>query len=109
MTPPDPPMLTFPLALVTIIAEPVLEERLTAELRRLGATGFTITDSRGEGSRGIRTSDPPGQSIRLEVVASEPLADRILTRLAEGYFPHYAVIAWMVPARVVRGEKYLDG
>ena len=44
-------MQTVTLTLVTIIAEPVLEEMLTRELRHLGARGFTVTESRGEGSR----------------------------------------------------------
>jgi nitrogen regulatory protein P-II 2 len=99
-------MLTVPLCVVTIVAEPVLEERLIADIRLAGARGYTITGSHGEGSRGIRASDPPGVSIRIEVIASDDVADRLLTRLAERYFQHYAVIAWMTPARVVRGEKY---
>lgn len=99
-------MHTTPLSLVTIVAEPVLEDRLVHDLRRLGATGYTITDARGEGSRGVRASDPPGVSIRVEVAASPEVTDRILELLASEYFPHYAVIAWLSEARVVRGEKY---
>lgn len=100
-------MHTTPLSIITIIAEPVLEDRLVHDLRRLGASGYTISDTRGEGSRGVRASDPPGVSIRIEVVASPEVTDRILDRLAAEYFPHYAVIAWLSEARVVRGEKYL--
>lgn len=100
-------MHTIPLSLVTIIAEPVLEDRLVHDLRRLGASGYTITDSRGEGSRGVRASDPPGVSIRIEVAAGAEVTDRILEMLAADYFPNYAVIAWLTEARVVRGEKYL--
>lgn len=100
-------MHTIPLSLVTIIAEPVLEDRLVHDLRRLGASGYTITDSRGEGSRGVRASDPPGVSIRIEVAAGAEVIDRILEMLAADYFPNYAVIAWLTEARVVRGEKYL--
>ena len=43
-------MNTTPLKMIVIVAEPVLEARLVAELRDLGATGCTITDGRGEGS-----------------------------------------------------------
>jgi cytochrome c-type biogenesis protein CcmF len=32
------------------------------------AKGFTMTDSRGQGSRGIRASELPGQSERIEVM-----------------------------------------
>ena len=40
-------MLTYPFKLVTIIAEPVLEPRITQELRKLGASGFTVVEGRG--------------------------------------------------------------
>jgi nitrogen regulatory protein PII len=100
-------MDTVPLKLVTIVAEPVLEEHLTAELKRLGARGFTVTDSRGEGSRGIRASELPGAGIRIETVVSTEVADRLLAHVAKHYFPNYAVIAYVSTVEVVRGEKYV--
>ena len=54
-------MHTVRLKSVTLVAEPVLEEKLTAKLLELGASGFTLTESRGRGSRGIRASE-----IRME-------------------------------------------
>lgn len=95
------------LRLVTIVAEAILEERLTRELLELGATGFTVTDSHGRGSRGIRTGDIPGTSVRIEVVVSPDVSERVVVRLREAYFPHYAVIAWLTDVDVVRGEKYV--
>jgi nitrogen regulatory protein PII len=95
------------LTMVTIIAEPVLESQLTRELREMGARGFTVTESRGEGSRGIRASDVPGQNVRIEVIVSELVARSVLTHVATHYFPHYAVIAFSQAVEVVRGEKYV--
>lgn len=100
-------MHTVPLKLVTIVAEPVLEEQLVELLHRLGARGHTVTDSRGAGSRGMRASDPPGGGIRIEVVVGPAVADRILEQVAEQYFPNYAVIAFLSSVEVVRGEKYV--
>ncbi len=95
------------LKLVTIVAESLLEKRLVEEIKRLGAKGYTITPARGEGSRGIRSVDWEGQNIRLETIVSEEVALRILQRLQEEYFPHYAVIAYVENVWVVRGEKYV--
>ena len=100
-------MQTVPLKLVTIVAEPVLEEQLTTELKRLGARGYTVTETRGEGSRGIRASELPGESIRIESVVSAEVADRLLAHVAKLYFPNYAVIAYVSTVEVVRGEKYV--
>jgi len=34
------------------------------------------------------------------------VADRILARVAEAYFPRFAVVAWVEDVEVVRGDKY---
>ena len=98
-----------PLKLVTIVAETVLRERITQRLLDWGATGFTVVESSGRGSRGIRTGDVPGESVRIETLVTRPIAIRILEEVAERYFPNYAVIAWVTEVEVVRGEKYLEG
>lgn len=98
------------LYLVTLVAEPVLEDRLTRDLTAHGATGFTVTEVTGRGTRGIRTGDIPGQNVRIETVVTEAVAERILGRIQEKWFESYAVIAWAHPVQVVRGQKYVaDG
>lgn len=97
------------LKLVTVIAEAVLEERLLEDIRRLGATGYSLTEVRGEGSRGIHASDWEGRNIRVETLVGAATADRILQHLADDYFPFYAVVAYMTDVQVVRGEKYSRG
>ncbi len=100
-------MHTVPLKLVTIIAEPVLEPRITLELRALGATGFTVVDGRGEGSRGLRAAEIPGLNVRIDSIVAPDVADRIIEYIAIHYFATYAVIAYVSDVSVVRGDKYL--
>ena len=100
-------MPTVTLKLVTMIAEPVLEERLTRALRAHGAKGWTVSACRGAGSRGMRVGEVPGDGIRIETVVSAEAAVRILDMVARDYFPSYAVIAWLTDVQVVRGEKYV--
>lgn len=100
-------MQTVPLKRVTIIAEAVLEERIVREVKQLGARGYTITQARGQGSRGVRASEWEGQNIKLESLVSPAVADAVLTHLAEHYFEHYAVVAYVEHVEVVRGEKYV--
>lgn len=100
-------MKHIPLKLVTIVAESVLRDRLPKELMELGASGFTLTQSHGRGSRGLRTGSIPGDSVRIEVVVDAEVEDRILDHLAEKYFDNFAVIAWATDVDVVRGEKYI--
>jgi nitrogen regulatory protein P-II 2 len=99
-------MQTYALKLVTIIAEPVLETRITQELRSLGASGFTVVEGRGEGSRGIHAAEIPGINVRIETVVPPDVAERIVDHLTSTYFADYEVIAYLSDVQVVRGDKY---
>lgn len=99
-------MQTVPLKKVTIVAEAILEDRLIRELRSLGARGYTLSEVRGEGSRGVRASEWEGKNIQLEVLVTAETADRIITRVAERYFEHWAVITWVTDVQVIRGDRY---
>jgi nitrogen regulatory protein P-II 2 len=92
--------------LVTIVAEPVLEEQLVRVLKDLGATGYTITEGRGEGSRALHATALPGEKIRVEVIVRPDVADRMLQRLADQYFENYSMSAWLTEVAVFRGDKY---
>jgi nitrogen regulatory protein P-II 2 len=99
-------MKTKRLTLVTVVAEAVLEPQLCELVKAEGATGFTVTPARGEGSRGLRAG-LDGGNVRVEAIVSDTVGEAIVTRLAERYFANYAVIAWLTEVSVVRGEKYL--
>jgi hypothetical protein len=94
------------LELVTVIAESILEHRLVHEVQAAGATGWTITPARGEGSRGVRAADWEGGNIRLETLCSSDVADRLMAVLERDYFTNYAVVAFRHQVSVLRGEKY---
>ncbi|MBX9929764.1 MAG: hypothetical protein K2X99_12740 [Gemmatimonadaceae bacterium] len=100
-------MQTHPLTVVTVIAEPVLEHRLTSELRALGATGFTVVEGHGEGSQGRHAGEIPGENVRIETIVTDAVADRIVTRFAEAYFDDFAMVVYTTRAHVVRGAKYV--
>ena len=99
-------MRTHSFKLVTIIAEPVLEPRITTELRRMGATGFTVVEGRGQGSRALHAAEIPGINVRIETIVPPEVAERIVEYIARTYFTDYEVIAYCSDVSVVRGEKY---
>ena len=92
--------------LVTIIAEAVLEDRILHDLRQLGARGYTIGTVQGEGTRGVHASEWEGKSLRIETLVSPEPAEKILQHLAAVYFPHFAVVAYVMDVQVVRGAKF---
>lgn len=100
------PMLMHRFKLVTIIAEPVLEPRITQELREFGATGFTVVEGRGEGSRAMHAAEIPGTNVRIETIVPPEIAERILAHVADAYFASYEVIAYLSDVDVMRPDKY---
>lgn len=94
------------LSLVTIVTENLLKEQITDLLRKHGVTGFTISRVDGEGSRGTRASDWEGPNLKIEIIASQTIAEKILSSISDKFFRDYAVIAWLSEVRVLRGDKF---
>lgn len=93
--------------LVTVITEASLERELTRELEALGASGYTITDARGRGERGIRSSSwGHTGNIRIEVICDGELAERLMERLRDKYYAHYAMVLFVHDVEVLRPEKF---
>ena len=95
-----------PRTVVTIVAESALESRLIADLQRAGVPGYTVTPAHGAGVRGQREGDIQGGNVRIETVLTRDKALAVLELLKEKYFSHYACVAWLSDATVVRDEHF---
>lgn len=93
--------------LITIVTEAILEVELCEQLEELGATGYTVTNARGSGHRGIRDAGWSSSSnVRIEVVCNEEVAHRIVRHLRDNYYNDYAMILFESDVRVLRPEKF---
>jgi len=93
--------------LVTVITEANLERDLIRELDALGVAGYTVTDARGRGDKGLRASHwGHSSNIRVEIVCDTPLAELVLTKLREKYYEHYAIVMWVQDVEVLRPDKF---
>ncbi len=93
--------------LLTIVAEAPIEQRIIKDIERLGAHGYTITDARGKGSRGVRNARwESSGNIRVEVVCDAKTADAIALQLKELYYENYAMILFIGDVDVLRPEKF---
>ena len=93
--------------LLTIITEALLENELCEAIDRLGATGYTVTNARGRGSRGVRDAGwTSSGNIRVEVVCSKALSEEIAEYLRSKYYDHYAMIIFESDVRVLRSGKF---
>lgn len=93
--------------LLTIVTEAALEANLTAALKKLGASGYTIVDARGSGSRGVRDAGWSSTgNIRIEVVCDAAVARKIADHLREHFYRDYAMILYLADVTVLRPEKF---
>jgi nitrogen regulatory protein P-II 2 len=93
--------------LLTIVTESILKERLIADLKNVGATGWTLSAAQGEGPRNRRVSEVEGGNIRVEILADPVTIARIWDMLKDSYFSNYAVAAWQSKVQVSRADRYL--
>lgn len=98
-----------PLTLVTIITESLFKEKIRGILREKGATGHTLTNAQGEGSRGSGATDWEGPNIKIETIVTAEVADAILEAISGSYFENHSVIAWTAEVNVLRAEKFVTG
>jgi hypothetical protein len=93
--------------LLTIVTEGVIENALLADLDRLGAKGYTVTDARGRGHRGVRDANwDEAANIRVEVICRRELAESLLLHLRDRYYANYAMVAWLHDVEIMRLEKF---
>lgn len=93
--------------LVTIICEAELEARLAEDVLRLGARGYTVTEARGRGTRGVRDAAwGPSSNVRFEVVCDEPVMAAILEHVRSHYSDDYALVLFASDVQVLRPEKF---
>lgn len=99
-------MTERPFRLVTIVSEPVVSKELVALAKKLGASGFTLSDVRGEGSGGKSSGEVPDEKVKIEIVADEALAEKLMAEVAAHYFKNYSIIIYSSETRVLRPEKF---
>ncbi|MGV8911479.1 MAG: P-II family nitrogen regulator [Rhodoglobus sp.] len=93
--------------LLTVITEAAVESTLVRDLDQLNAHGYTITDARGKGSRGVRDAGwEASGNIRIEVVCEAETAEAIAAYLQEHYYADYAMILFLSDIEVLRPAKF---
>lgn len=93
--------------LVTIVTEAVLETVLLDDLEALGAHGYTVTEARGKGSRGVRAGAwGASANIRVEVVCDDATAQAITAHVRKKYYNDYAMILFACDVDVLRPDKF---
>ncbi len=93
--------------LLTVITESAIEEALLKDLQKLGVSGYTVTDARGRGTRGVRDATwGEVSNIRLEVICARALAETVLNHIQQHYYANYAMVAFLNDVEILRPDKF---
>jgi nitrogen regulatory protein PII len=77
---------TVKIKLVTMVVSSEMLDRLTVALKALGAAGYTSVGVNGHGLHGARTRNAfDSGNVRLEMLVSPAVADKILEHVATQY------------------------
>jgi len=93
---------------ITIITDPLLEPELAQNVVQLGATGYTATECFGAGRQQLASisSGKREARVRIDVIVTLPLADRILNYLSREIVPHYAVTVAVETVEVMQADDF---
>lgn len=101
-----------PAKKLVIITEKLLLKKVAQIIDEVGATGYTVLETGGKGSRNMRSSGQPSVSdttsnIKFEVLTdSRDMAEKISDRVAMEFFNDYSGIAYICDAEVLYGHSF---
>ncbi len=97
---------------LVIVTEKILLKKIAKIIGEAGATGYTVMDTGGKGSRNVRSSGQPivsdtESNIKFEVLTeSREMAEKIADQIAVKFFTDYAGIAYICNAEVLYGNSF---
>lgn len=101
-----------PASKLVIVTEKVLLKKIATIIDEAGATGYTVVDAGGKGSRNVRSSGQPTVSdafsnVKIEVLTeNREMAMKISDEVAVKFFDNYSGIAYICAAEVLSAHKF---
>ena len=101
-----------PAIKLVIVTENLLLKKIVEIIDKAGATGYTVVEAGGKGSRNVRSSGQPSVSstysnIKIEVLAeNRDMAIKISDEVAAQFFDNYAGMAYICEAEVLNSYQF---
>jgi nitrogen regulatory protein PII len=101
-----------PAKKLVIVTEKILLKKIAKIIEESGATGYTVLETGGKGSRNVRSSGQPNVSdteanIKFEVLTdTRDLAEKIADQVAVKFFLDFAGIIYICDAEVLYGHSF---
>jgi nitrogen regulatory protein PII len=101
-----------PAKKLVIVTEKLLLKKIAKIIDAAGATGYTVMETGGKGSRNVRSSGQPSISdtqvnIKIEVLTdSREMAEQISYEVATKYFEDYSGLTYLCDAEVLSAHRF---
>jgi len=93
---------------VVIVTESYILDKLIQALGKLGVRGYTVTGATGKGERGLRLGNGVSslyKNVKVDVITSADIAEKVVTEVVENFFVNYAGIIYLEDVEVVQAKK----
>lgn len=97
---------------LVIVTEKLLLKKITQIIDEAGATGHTVMEAGGRGSRNVRSSGQPSvgdsfSNIKIEVLTpNRDMALKISDEVSARFFDDYAGISYLCAMEVLHDYKF---
>lgn len=101
-----------PASKLVIVTEKLLLKKIAMIIDESGATGYTVVEAGGKGSRNMRSSGQPSVSdttanIKFEILTeNRDMAMQISDRIAAQFFSDYSGLSYICDAEVLSAHKF---
>ncbi|MBF2097669.1 MAG: hypothetical protein IGQ88_04750 [Gloeomargaritaceae cyanobacterium C42_A2020_066] len=101
-----------PAKKLVIITEKILLKKVAKIIEESGATGYTVLETGGKGSRNVRSSGQPNVSdtegnVKFEVLTNDRvMAEKIADEVAVQFFLDFAGMIYICDAEVLYGHSF---
>ncbi|HAN45440.1 MAG TPA: hypothetical protein DCQ32_02685 [Cyanobacteria bacterium UBA8156] len=101
-----------PAKKLVIVTEKILQKKVAKIIEESGATGYTVVESGGKGSRNVRSTGQPSVSdalvnVKFEVLTPDrDMAESIADQVAVKFFLDFAGMIYISDAEVLYGHSF---
>jgi len=93
---------------VVIVTESYISDEIILALQKLGVSGYTMMGATGKGERGLRLGNGVSslyKNVKMEVITSADIAEKIIDKVMNDFFVNYAGIIYLEDVEVVQAKK----
>ena len=100
-------MKPLAIQLVVLVCEEALEALVLPDLLAAGVKGYTVTEARGRGNRGVRDARwLLSSNVRIEAVCNATVARAVLEMVETKYAANFGLVMYVTDIEVLHPENF---